>query len=149
MKKIILGLGLLASTTLTFAGVPTPKMIVPSAVKESFHRDYPMAANPHWKYNDGKWETSFRKIDDRSTTTACYDTKGRHIDSRMAVSQNSVPDKVIHRLNDKYPGSYNHQFTRIERPKKRELYAVKVKKQGTYKTLYIDKKGHERDYASR
>lgn len=147
MKKIILGLSLLTITTLTYAGVPTPKMIVPSAVKESFRRDYPMASANHWKYTDGKWEANFRNS--RETMTACYDGKGRHIDSRMPVSQNAVPDKVMHRLNDKYPGSYRHSFTRIERPKKRELYAVKVKRQGTYKTLYIDNKGHERDYASR
>ena len=149
MKKIILGLCLITTTGLTFAGTPTPKMIVPRTVKESFHRDYPRAASEHWKKVDGKWESSFWKTDDKINMTACYDSKGRRIDSRMPVTQAVVPDKVMHRLNDKYAGSYSHRFTRIDRPRKSDLYAVKVKKQGTYKTLYIDKKGHERDYASR
>jgi len=29
------------------------------------------------------------------------------------------------------------------------LYKVKVKEKGTYRTLYLDKTGQERDYASK
>jgi len=151
MKKIILGLCLITSTGIVFAGTPTHKMTVPGSVKESFRRDYPDAPVAHWKMVNGKWETSFRKMDDQDhqLMTACYDPRGHRIDTRMAVAQNTVPDKVMRRLNEKYPGSYRHNFTKIDRAGKRDLYAVKVRKQGTYRTLYMDNKGHERDYAIR
>jgi hypothetical protein len=149
MKKIILGLCLITSTVIVFAGAPRPKMIVPGSVRESFHRDYPEASASNWKMVNGKWETSFRKMDDHRMVTACYNGKGHRIDSRMGIAQNAVPDKVMHRLNERYPGSYRHDFTKIDRARKGDLYAVKVRKQGVYRTLYMDKKGHERDYASR
>jgi hypothetical protein len=150
MKKIIIGICLLAATTVTFANnIYTPEKNVPMSVRETFHKNYPDANQVHWTYMDGKWNANFHKTDGNMKMAACYDMKGRHIDSRMPVAQVAVPDKVIHRLNEKYPGEYTHHYTRIERPHKRDLYQVKVREQGMYKTLYIDRRGHERDYASR
>jgi hypothetical protein len=96
---------------------------------------------------DGKWNADFRT--NGNAITACYDGKGHRIDSRMPVAQANVPDKVIHQLRDKYPGERVHSFTKIDRPHKRDLYKVRMTQQGTAKTIYMDKRGHQRDYASR
>ena len=153
MKKIIIGLCLLSATTVMYARDMrtrnTPERNVPMSVKERFHKDYPDASSIHWKYNEGRWDASFRKMDGNIEMTSCYDAKGHHIDSRVPLARTAVPDKVMSRLNEKYPGQYAHRYTRIERPMKRDLYLVKVKQQGTYRNLYLDKRGHERDYASR
>ena len=127
----------------------TPERNVPVSVKEKFHKDYPDANTVRWTYMNGKWNADFRKMDGNIAMTSCYDGKGHHIDSRVPIARTAVPDKVIHRLNEKYPGQYTHTFTKIERPMKRDLYRVRVKQQGTYKNLYLDRRGHERDYASR
>ena len=148
MKKIIIGLILITATTMTYAR-NTPARNVPLSVKDRFHKDYPDANATHWKYTDGKWNANFRKMEDNKMMDACYDGKGHRIDTRMTIAQTAVPDKVLHRLNDKYPGRYNHHFTKVERPNKRDLYQVRVKQQGVYKTLYLDGRGHERDYAGR
>lgn len=153
MKKIIIGLCLLSATTMTYAintpAINTPERNVPTSVKERFHKDYPDANAVHWKYTDGRWDANFRKMDDNRMMDACYNGKGHRIDTRMPITQSSVPDKVIRSLNEKYPGRYTHHFTKVDRPNKRDLYAVRVKQQKGYRTLYIDRSGHERDYASR
>jgi|SRR5882757_6574126 len=153
MKKIIMGLCLLSATTMMYArdtrDINTPERNVPMSVKGTFHKNYPDANGVRWTYTEGRWNANFRKMEDNTAMTACYDAKGRHIDSRLPVAQNAVPAKVIHRLNEKYPGQYTHSFTKIERVSKRDLYRVKVKQQGVYKNLYLDKRGHEKEYASR
>jgi len=153
MKKILMSLCLLSAGSFLCAqdmhSSTRNRTSVPDVVMTSFHHDYPDANAVHWYMKDGKWDAKFHKMDGNVAMTSCYDVKGRRIDSRMPVAQTAVPLKVMHRLNDKYAGIYSHSFTRIERPSKRELYQVKVKEQGKYKTLYLDKKGHERDYASR
>ncbi|HEY4112288.1 hypothetical protein [Puia sp.] len=141
MKKIILGLGLLCAGTGLFA------RDVPQSVKDRFIRDYPNTSAIHWKMVNGRWDASFRS--NGNMMMACYDAKGHHIDSRMPVTQSVVPDKVIHQLRNKYPGEQAHSFTRIDRPHKRDLYKVNITHRGTARTIYMDKNGHQRDYASR
>jgi len=149
MKKIIMGLALLLSvTTMTYA-INTPERNVPMSVKERFHRDYPDANAVHWRYTEGKWRANFHKMEDQRMMDAYYNGKGHRIDTRWTIAPAVVPDKVIHELNEKYPGQYTHHFTKVERPNKRDLYQVRVKQQRGYRTLYIDGRGHERDYASR
>lgn len=151
MKKLIMGLLLVtATTTMTYATkINTPERNVPTSVKDRFHKDYPSANAIHWRYTDGKWNANFRKMEDKKMMDAYYNGKGRRIDTRMTIATTAVPDKVMHRLNEKYPGRYTHHFTKVERPNARDLYEVRVKQQGVYKNLYIDGRGHERDYASR
>ena len=152
MKKVILGLCFLSASAFMYANdAPSPyghPTTVPVAVKESFHKDYPNASITHWKYMNDKWEVSFRQPNGRVAMDACYAPEGRHIDSRIPMAQSAVPVKVVHKLNDKYHGTAYH-FARIERPKKRELYQVRLKDQGMDKTVYMDKRGHEKSYASR
>jgi len=140
MKKSILGLGLLFAGTWLFAQVP-------NKVRDQFRRDYPYASATSWNRTNGKFNANFRT--NGNSITACYDTKGHRIDSRMPVTQAAVPDKVIHRLRDRYPGERAHSFTKIDRPHKRDLYKVRITQRGMTKNIYMDKNGHERDYASR
>jgi hypothetical protein len=150
MKKIIIGFCLISATAITYAkDINTPERNVPMSVRNTFHKNYPDANAVHWQYMNGRWNADFRKMDGDIQMKACYNDKGHHIDSRMPIAQTAVPTKVIHRLDERYPGQYTHHYTKIERPMKRDLYQVRVKEQGMYKTLYIDKHGHERDYASR
>lgn len=67
----------------------------------------------------------------------------------MAAPQSDVPSKVIGQLKDKYSEGFSHEFTKIQRPWKKDLYLEKVKENGTSKPLILDKNGHAHDYASR
>jgi|SRR6187402_1882543 len=149
MKKIILGICLLSATTMIHAQNRSNHREVPMSVKESFHKDYPDADAIHWKYNNGKWNADFHKMNENVNVMAYYDLKGRRIDSRMPVAENTVPSRVIHRINDRYPGQTGYHVMKIDRRGKADLYQVKVKQHGVYKTLYLDSRGRERDYASR
>jgi hypothetical protein len=149
MKKIILGLCLLTATTLTYAKDRiTPERNVPLHVRETFHKNYPDANAVQWTYMNGKWNANFHKMDGNRDMKACYNAKGHHIDSRYALAQTAVPANVIKKTDVRYPG-YAHHYTKIERPMKRDLYQVRVRKQGVDKILYMDSRGHEKDYASR
>jgi hypothetical protein len=148
MKKMIIGLCLISATTLTYA-TNTPERNVPVSVKEKFHKDYPDARAVQWKYAEGRWNANFHKGNGNTEMMSGYNAKGHHIDSRVPIAQTAIPDKVMNRLNEKYSGQYTQHYTKIERPMKRDLYKVRVKKQGVYRDLYLDKRGHEKDYASR
>ena len=148
-KKIILGLCLLSASSMIYAQDRYHHRDVPMSVKESFHKDYPDADATHWKYVNRKWNADFHRMNEHVNVMAYYDMKGRRIDSRMPVAENAVPSRVIHRVNDRYPEESGRHFTKIDRRGKGDLYQVKVRQHGVYKTLYLDKRGHERDYASR
>ena len=150
MKKMIIGLCLITATTMTFA-MNTPESNVPISVREKFHKQYPDANAVHWKYQSGKWDASFHRTNGNMDMTACYDAKGHRQYSRIPVARQAMPDKVMAHLNEKYAGRYTSHYTRIDRPMKQDLYEVRVKEPGkrTYRDLYLDKRGHERDYASR
>jgi hypothetical protein len=148
MKKIILGVCLLSASTLMCTAVYASDMTAPFKVRSAFHHEYKDATAPVWILKEGKWDVSFKKGGNVSMT-ASYNWSGHRIDSWMAVEQSAVPTKVIDQLKDKYPEGYSHEFTKIQRPWKRDLYLAKVKEKGSFKSLYLDKNGHEFDYASR
>ena len=156
MKKIIMALGVLTTTTLMCAAAPSGTPVngtnAPYKVRSAFHHEYKDAASPVWTAKDGKWDVNFHRDNDKGVATemtACYTWSGHRIDTRMPVDQNALPIKVIDRLKDKYRGVYSHTFTKIERPWKRDLYMVKVDEKGSRRALYMDKYGHEHDYVSR
>lgn len=157
MKKIIIGLCVVATTTLCATGAYSMPVAgntavnnvnVPFKVRSAFHHEYKDAASPVWTMKNGKWDVSFVK-DGATNMTACYNWSGHRIDSRMPISQSAVPERVIHKLKDKYGGEYAHNFIKIDRPWKMDLYMVKVDEKGAHKSLYLDKWGHEHDYASK
>lgn len=147
MKKIMISLCLVGLASWASANTNN----VPMSVTHSFHKDYPDARATHWTMRDGKWDARFTRQDGSMSMTACYNMKGHRVDTRMPIAATAVPKKVMNHLNDKYPGRYEHSFTKIDRNNKMDLYAVKVKQgqRGTYQTMYLNRWGHEKSYASR
>jgi hypothetical protein len=149
VKNLIIGVCLVSASTVTYAqGMHSShERAVPASVKESFHKDYPDADATNWKYVNGRWNADFRKMNENVSMAACYDGKGRRIDSRIPVAQNAVPEKVVNRVNQRFPGR-DYRFTKIDRRGKRDLYMVRVKQRSGYKTLYLDHRGRETSYAA-
>ena len=150
VKNIVLGLCLATASTSMYAqGMHSShERTVPMSVKESFHKDYPDADATNWKYSNGKWNADFHKMNENVSMAAYYDEKGRRIDTRMPVAENTVPKKVTTHINERYPG-HDYHYTKIDRKGKRDLYMVRVKQHNRYKTMYFDHRGHETSYASR
>ena len=150
IKSTFLGICLVAASSVMYAqGMHSTHNKVPNSVTERFHKDYPDANKTNWSYTNGKWNADFRRTGNNEKMMACYNEKGHRLDSRISVAETSVPSKVRARIHDKYPGDYAHNYRKIDRPWKGDLYQVRVKEHGVYKTQYFDKRGHERDYASR
>ncbi|HXD76599.1 MAG TPA: hypothetical protein VN616_02265 [Puia sp.] len=148
MKKIILGICVLSACALMCASARAMDPVrVPLKVRAEFHHEYKNVSGVSWKVRDGRYDVSFRK--DGSDEMARYDNTGHRIDTRAEVPQASMPVKAIGHLEKKYPGEYSHTYTRIARPWKKDLYMVKVKDHGTYRSVYVDKNGHEHQYMSR
>ncbi len=153
MKKIIMGIFILSTVALMCAaarpaGTPISGTNVPYKVRSAFHHEYKDASAITWVMKNGKWDVSFRK-EGATEMSACYNWSGHRIDSRMMVPQSDVPARIIEQLKDKYPEGFAHEFTKIQRPWKRDLYLAKVKQNGMSKSLYLDKNGPEHDYAIR
>ncbi|HUB61169.1 MAG TPA: hypothetical protein VL978_10725 [Puia sp.] len=149
MKKIILGLCLLSATVLLCASARAMDVVtVPVKVRAEFHHEYKHVSNVKWMMKDGRYDVSFLK-DGKTTLMARYDGTGHRIDTREPIAQSAMPEKAVGHLEEKYHGAYMHTYTRILRPWKKDLYMVKVKDKGMYVPVYVDKDGHEHDYASR
>jgi hypothetical protein len=100
-----------------------------------------------WERVDGRWNASFNK--EGNDMTACYNVYGKHIDSRMPLNQTAVPNPVINHLRARYPGETVHTYTKIDVPHGRDVYRVNLSHRGVDKTIYVDRFGHERYYATR
>ena len=122
---------------------------VPVKVKAEFHHEYKRVSNVSWTLKDGRYDVRFRD-DGKTDMLARYDWSGHRIDTRETVAQSAMPVKAVGHLEEKYPGAYTHTYTKIHRHFwKKDLYMVKVKDKSGYVPVYVDKDGHEHDYASR
>ena len=148
MKKIIFGCCLMSASLLiyTAAGAMDP-VKVPMKVKAVFHHEYKDAQDVSWTRDNRDYDVSFRK--GRTRETAQYDWTGHRLDTRVAVPENAMPDKVVGHLDAKYHGKYSHSGTKIERPLKKDIYMLKVHEKGRSVPVYMDKNGHEHGYARR
>lgn len=146
MKKIIAGCCLLSAGLLISASAGAMDPVkVPMKVKAVFHHEYKDASNVNWTADNRDYDVSFRK--NGTQETARYDWTGHRLDTRVAVPENAMPDKVLSHMDKKYHGSYSHDGTKIERPWKKDLYMVKVHHKGKSVPVYMDKKGHEQQYS--
>jgi len=149
MKKIIMGLCLLSATALVCASAHAMDEVrVPVKVRAEFRHEYKHVSNVSWMYKDGRYDVNFRK-DEKTDMMARYDGTGHRIDTRETIAQSAMPVKAVGHLEEKYGRNYTHAYTMIHRPWKRDLYMVKVKDGAKNFPVYVDKNGHEHDYASR
>jgi hypothetical protein len=124
---------------------------VPSAVRNSFQRDYPEARDAQWSSANGQWSASFTDHSqyDRGEMVAHYDQSGYHVDSHIPYDRNDVPQAVVERTQRSYPGADEGSYTRIERRGAQPLFQVNLRVHGKSRRMYVDDNGRERKYYDR
>jgi|SRR5215831_3653996 len=143
MKKMIIVLSFLLPGTILLAQDKYHR--APEKVKETFSRDYPEAKKTHWYERNGEWQASFNDRDN-GDMTAYYNRNGEHRESRIPYTKHDVPSPVLDRVNEKYPGAHDMEFTKIERHGEDNQYMVSVNHHGRHRTVYLDEQGQERKY---
>ena len=111
MKKILIGIFILSSTTL-FAQDHRDNN-APTNIQHSFQQDYPNAQSTQWNNSNGQWHGTFKDQNNRNVETH-YNADGQRIDTHISYNQNELPSSVKDRANKKY--NTNYISTRIERP---------------------------------
>jgi hypothetical protein len=138
MKKILIGLFILSSTTLFAQGNRDKN--VPTNVQHSFQQDYPKAQNPQWNNSNGQWHGTYKDQNNRNVETH-YKSNGQRIDTHIPYNQNELPSKVRDVANKKY--NTNYSSNRIERPNSQPLYQIKSQ---SGSTTYMDENGKRSKY---
>ena len=119
----------------------------PKAVSESFQKEYPRSSPSNWTHSTSGWSVEFEDRDfDNGEVTAHFDTRGRHMDTQIPYDDGDVPATVKDNLRNRYPGSDNYEYTRIERAGNQPLYKARFKHNKRYKTQYLDQQGEHHDY---
>src|ERR1022692_1859260 len=122
----------------------------PKSVRESFQKTYPLSQPSHWDRTSGGWSVDFEDKDhDNGEATAHFSSTGRNIDTQVPYDNKDVPAPVVDNLHQKYNGSDNYAFTRIDRPGEKAVYQAQFTHQSKHKTLYVDEKGNTKDNPNR
>ena len=122
----------------------------PHQVRETFSREYPKSQSAHWHHTNNVWTADFEDRDHgNGEVTAHFDRNGSLLDTHIPYDNNDVPAPVRERVRSRYPGSNNHEYTRIYRPGGDVIYQVHLRNKKKSKTLYIDGNGEERTYQDR
>jgi hypothetical protein len=144
MKTKILTLVFVAITSSAFS---QNDMNPPRRVRESFQKEYPQSQPSHWRFTAGNWNVVFEDRDnDNGQVTAHFDSRGRHVDSHIRYDENDVPAPVKDNLRQKYDGSDNYEYTRIDRPGREDIYQARFRHHKKYRTVYLDETGREKEY---
>jgi hypothetical protein len=122
----------------------------PGNLRQSFQKEYPQSQPTQWSHTKVGWSVTFEDRDhNNGEVTAHYDHTGRHLDTHVPYDNNDVPAPVMEKVRNKYPGSDNYAFTRIDRPGENGVYQVHLRHKKRYKTLYVEHNGQERDFHDR
>jgi hypothetical protein len=148
MKKIVWVAAALATAMIAPAQTHKDNQQVPSNVRNSFHRDYPGAADTRWSESGGQWHADFtdRSPQDRGEMVAHYNREGRHIDSHIPYDEHDVPSEIRRRTENRYPDGRDYSYTRIEQPGLQPLFQVSLNLGGRRKTTYVDDHGREKSH---
>lgn len=148
MMKTLLLVLLVAGCQCAMAQRTNDKQQVPRNVQHNFQRDYPQASDTRWSTSGNEYHADFtdRSPNDRGEMVAHYDRNGRHIDSHIPYDPNDVPSSVVNHVQKRYPGSRDHNYTRIERPGASPLFQVSMSINGKHTNKYVDDRGQERNY---
>jgi hypothetical protein len=122
----------------------------PGNVRNSFHKQFPQSQPSQWHHSGTVWSVQFDDIDHNDgEATARFDQSGRHLDTHVVYDNNDVPSPVVTNLNKRYPGSDDYQYTRINRHGQHDVYQVHMRHHSKYKTVYVDRYGHQMEYHER
>jgi hypothetical protein len=142
MKKIFISMIMLPGALVCFS---QQRNHPPENARKSFQQQYPNTQPTQWQQSGRGWSADF---DDRTEhgygeATAHFDKNGRHIDTHITFDSKDVPQEVMTHLHDKYPGSRNYEFTRIQGHDDKEYYRVHFRHKKKDRIIYTDRMGHE------
>jgi len=122
----------------------------PGNVRESFQKSYPHSQPSTWNHSSVGWSVQFEDRDhDNGEVIAHFDNSGRHIDTHVFYDNNDVPPPVMENLHRRYRGADDYEFNRIERQGEEGMFQVHFRHNKRYRTMYVDDRGHEREYRDR
>src|SRR5579862_9807902 len=97
----------------------------PSAVQESFHKDYPKSESVEWGKSGKDYTVKFNDRDhDNGESVAYYKSNGGHIETHTQYDNHDVPKPVMDHMNKYYTGSENYSVVHIDRHSGPDLYEV-------------------------
>ncbi|MDP4217941.1 MAG: hypothetical protein Q8927_17190 [Bacteroidota bacterium] len=144
MKKLLIAGVSLLLTQFTFA---QNRHEPPAPVRESFQKEYPHSQPNQWIRSSAGWSVSFEDRDnDNGFVTAHFDSRGRHMDTHVRYDNHDVPDHVVKTVQDRYPGAEGYRYVHIERPYAPDLYEIRFRHRGRYRTTYLDENGRVAHY---
>lgn len=122
-----------------------PSKNQPAKVRAAFQRDYPNAVNVRWTKCRGDWTATFNGAIFRST--AVYHANGERKDTRMVVTRENIPRRIIDIILKKRPETRLEEAIRIEVPGVlKEIFRIRNILNGKAEFEYYDANGMKVDY---
>jgi hypothetical protein len=146
MKKIILAICFMSSTTLMFAQSRyNNRNRPPLEVQQSFEREYPnMNSNTRWSRDNNGWHATYRDGNNRDVN-AYYDGRGNRQHTRIAWNRRDIPRDIDNNIYRTYR-TRNYKAVRIERPNNDPLFQISLNFGGRNRVVYMDEQGRSRRY---
>lgn len=120
MRKDILLLALLATTTISFA-----QKNIPSKVLEAFNKDHKNISAVKWNKEKSNYEASFKinGIDN----SILFDSKGTILEKEVAINNQLLPKGVFDYVAKKYSTEKIKGAAKINSTKEGLIYEVEIK----------------------
>ncbi len=134
MKKSLLTFALIATTIMGANAQKLDAAKVPTAVKESFAKQFP-TATAKWEMEDGKYEAGF-KSDDK-VMSALFSKDGTMTESEVSIKQTELPANVLAYVKENYKGKTIKECAKITKADGTIVYEAEV----NGKDLIFDDKG--------
>ena len=91
------------------------KKDVPQKVKTAFTQQFPNAQKVKWDMEEeNEWEAEFKM--NGKKMTACYDNKGKWLETEVEVKMKDLPAEVFKAINMKFEGFEIEEVESIEKP---------------------------------
>jgi len=113
---------------------------LPSLIKNSFKKAFPVAANLNWAENNGKYEIEFYLGTD--LYTAIYDINGILLETAVIIPDDKIPENLLAEISKRHPEAglaYAEQvsaegsdkFIRVVTESENMVYTIIAKLDGT------------------
>jgi len=123
MKKSVMTIALIATTSLGANAQKLDASKVPAAVKASFAKQFPTAA-AKWEKEDGKYEAGFKKGD--LAMSALFSTDGTMTESEVSIKQTELPENVLAYVKENYKGKTIKESAKITKADGTVVYEAEV-----------------------